>query len=112
MSIEQLTLSQVFQYFVVDMVTKSRCQYHICGYEFDLTVEFQRCSVCGIVPRKFRCVKSARFIGQKYFKMLQNYTENFCNTICFLFGSWLKFQYSNTVLVIRTISLYSNGLTI
>ncbi|MDD5134428.1 MAG: hypothetical protein PHP01_03330 [Phycisphaerae bacterium] len=43
----------------LSMISESRCRCIKCGIEFDPTVEFQRCSVCGGVPvlrvRRYYC---------------------------------------------------------
>jgi hypothetical protein len=46
------------------MIADGRCKCGSCGYEFDPTVEFQRCSTCGGVPvlrvRRYQCKKCGR----------------------------------------------------
>ena len=43
------------------MIAESRCRCESCGYEFDPTIEFQRCSSCGGIPalrvRRYQCRK-------------------------------------------------------
>ena len=45
----------------LSMVAEGVCRCSSCGYEFDPTVEFQRCSTCGGIPvlrvRRYQCRK-------------------------------------------------------
>jgi len=52
------------------MVTEGRCQCQRCGNEFDPTVEFQRCSVCGGTPilrvRRYQCKDCGNNITSRF----------------------------------------------
>jgi len=52
------------------MVTESRCRCTACDFEFDPTVEFERCLNCGGVPilriRKYQCSKCHSDIRSKF----------------------------------------------
>jgi hypothetical protein len=52
------------------MVAESRCRCKRCKYEFDPTVEFQRCSNCGGIPvlrvRRYQCGKCGRDVTSTF----------------------------------------------
>ena len=52
------------------MIAEGGCQCHTCGYEFDPTVEFQRCSVCGgtaiLRVRRYQCKDCDKEITSRF----------------------------------------------
>jgi hypothetical protein len=54
----------------LSMVAESRCKCVKCGFEFDPTVEFQRCSACGGVPvlrvRRYYCENCGNEVTSKF----------------------------------------------
>ena len=52
------------------MVTESRCRCTVCNYDFDPTVEFERCLKCGGIPvlriRRYQCSKCHSDIRSKF----------------------------------------------
>ncbi len=54
----------------LSMVAESLCKCNSCEFEFDPTVEFQRCSVCGDMPilrvRRYRCKDCGSGIRSKF----------------------------------------------
>ena len=52
------------------MVTEGKCRCDLCKYEFDPTVEFQRCSDCGGIPvlrtRRYQCSKCGNDISSVF----------------------------------------------
>ena len=54
----------------LSMVTEGRCRCRRCKYEFDPTIEFQRCLNCGGRPilqiRRYQCKKCGRDITSKF----------------------------------------------
>ena len=54
----------------LSMISESRCHCKKCKFEFDPTVEFQRCSVCGGVPvlrvRRYYCNDCGKEITSKF----------------------------------------------
>jgi len=54
----------------VTMLYEGRCQCHTCGYQFDPTVEFQRCSVCGgtaiLRVRRYQCKDCGKEIASRF----------------------------------------------
>jgi hypothetical protein len=54
----------------VTMLYEGRCQCHTCNYEFDPTIEFQRCSNCGgtaiLRVRRYQCKDCGREITSRF----------------------------------------------
>ena len=54
----------------LDMVAEGRCRCISCSYEFDPTVEFQRCSDCGGIPilqlSRYQCGKCGRDVNSTF----------------------------------------------
>jgi hypothetical protein len=54
----------------LSMVAEGKCRCNGCEFEFDPTVEFQRCSVCNGVPilqvRRYRCNDCGKDIRSKF----------------------------------------------
>lgn len=52
------------------MIDEGRCQCRSCGHEFDPTVAFQRCSVCGGKPvlhiRRYQCSQCGADISSRF----------------------------------------------
>jgi hypothetical protein len=65
------------------MIAEGRCRCNSCKYEFDPTVEFQRCSSCGSIPalrvRRYQCRKCGIDIRSAFlFDGLVFDTQYFC----------------------------------